>query len=308
MRTILVTGAAGWIGSHVSRLLVQGGHRVLALVRPSSSVNRIADLLPAIKLIEADLANPSPLPGLLRETPPEVCLHLAWYTVPGRYLHAYENMNSVASSLKLLRVLNEVGCQRTVIAGTCLEYDTTTAKPLSERSPIQPKVLYSVCKHALFSIARQFQQDCGCQFAWCRIFYLYGPGEYRTRLVPHVINKLLAGQPCLLTAGEQVRDYLHVADVASALSSVGLSAVQGVVNIGSGVPVRVADIVISLGRILGAEELLHFGALPMATDDPLCVCADVQRLRTEVAWEPSYDLRSGLVDTVTWWQEQSVAR
>jgi nucleoside-diphosphate-sugar epimerase len=308
VKTILVTGAAGWIGSHVTRLLVQRGHRVLALVRPGSSVDRIADLLPLIKLIEIDLAEPSSLAGVLRVKPPDVCLHLAWYTVPGRYLHARENLDSVVSSLDLLKLLDDVGCQRTVITGTCLEYDTSMAELLSEQSPIRPGFLYSICKHALFSIAEKFQRSCGRQFAWCRIFYLYGPGEQETRLVPYVINKLLAQQPCLLTSGEQMRDYLHVVDVASALGTVALSDLEGVVNIGSGEPVRVADMALTLGRILRTEESLQLGALPMAPDDPPFVCADARRLRTHFGWEPGFDLCGGLEDTVTWWRKQSVTR
>lgn len=304
MKTVLVTGAPGWIGSHVTRELVATGHRVLAVARPGEPLDRIADLLARVELIELDLADLRPLEALLRDMRLDIAMHLAWYAAPGRYLNATENLDCLTSSLSLLRLLDQVNCHRTLITGTCFEYDTTLMTPLSEGSPIYPRHLYSACKHALHVAAEQFQQTRGRQLVWPRIFYLYGPWEAEERLMPYVIRKLLNREPCPLTDGKQVRDYLHVEDVARALCAVALSEVTGAVNIASGTPVTVAEVAQTIGRILGAEDWLRLGALPRPSGDPPFVCADTGRLRTEVSWQPCYNLWGGFEQTVAWWRKR----
>lgn len=301
MKRVLLTGATGFIGSHVARLLVREGCEVTALVRPGTDPRRIADVLPDIKLLEGDLIAPRKLEAPLRAAAPELCLHLGWYAVPGKYLRAPENVDCVAGSMELLRVLAEIGCRRVVALGTCFEYDTDVGY-LAESSPIRPRFLYAACKHALFLMAEQFQRERGLSFAWPRIFYLYGPWEDERRLVPLVIRKLLAGEPCPLTPGEQIRDYLHVEDVAGAIWAVAGSGIEGPINIGSSRPTRVADVAWQIGELLGRAELLHIGDIPAPAGDPPFVCANTQRLRSETDWRPEYELRDGLEATIEWWR------
>lgn len=306
-RRVLLTGATGFIGSHVARRLVRGaGDEVIVLVRPGADLRRIADLAGQMRVVEGDLFAPGPWEAAVRDAAPDLCLHLAWYAVPGEYLRAPENLDCVTASLRLLCLLGAAGCGRVVSAGTCFEYDTD-AGYLTEGGPARPRTLYAAAKHGFFQIAEQFQKEQGRSFAHARLFYQYGPWEDERRLVPHVITHLLRGESCALTSGEQVRDFLHVEDVASALCALGASDVRGAVNIGSSQPVTVAKIARSLGALVGRPDLVHLGARETPPGDPPFVCANTNRLRAEVGWRSAYDLQTGLEETIAWWRETNHA-
>jgi nucleoside-diphosphate-sugar epimerase len=121
-------------------------------------------------------------------------------------------------------------------------------------------------------------------------------------LVPSVIRALLSGQTAKCTQGEQIRDYLHVEDVASALWAVARSPLTGPVNIGSGDPVKVRTIVETIAQYLHREENVALGALPTDPQEPPLLFADVRRLASVVGWKPSLPLKEGLEKTCEWWR------
>jgi nucleoside-diphosphate-sugar epimerase len=298
---VLVTGAAGFIGSHVVRSLLRRGDEVLALLRPGTEPTRLADVKDRIRLVAADLDAPDSVTRAVAETRPEGCIHLAWYAVPGKYLHAEaENLACLQATLNLVQQLRETGCRQFVGAGTCIELDTD-AGYLTRSTPPKPRTVYAAAKHATQVLAAQLCQGSPLRFAWLRVFYLYGPGENRQRLVPYVIRSLEGGERVELTAGEQVRDYLHVADVAEAFARVLHTDASGPLNLGGGQPVTVKALVQTLGRLLGRTDLLRFGARPTPPDEPPFICADPEPLKA-TGWRPQFDLESGLRDTLAWWQ------
>jgi len=301
---VLLTGATGFIGSHVARLALAAGHEVIALGRPSSSLHRLADVKDHLHLVEGDLREAAALETRLSAANPNLCLHLAWYAEPGgKCLWAHENLDCLTGSLAFIRVLHALGCPRLVIAGTSVEYDISTGY-VSETSPIRPQNLYAASKQALFLTASNFDVS-GWSMATARIFSVYGPWEDSRRLVPYVVSKLIAGKPCELTRGEQIRDYSHVEDAAGAVWAIAKSSVVGPVNVASSKPVSVASIAERIGDIVGRRDLLHFGARPSPPGDPAFLVANTERLRDEVGWEPHYDLDSGLAHTIRWWRAQS---
>lgn len=300
-----MTGATGFIGSHVARALVRGGHRVFALVREDCpSLERIADLRPDLEIVSGSVLQPLQLRERLAQIAPDVAIHLAWYAVPGRYLTAPENLAFLAATTELGRVLFESGCPRFVGAGTCFEYDVTRGY-LSERVPPRPANLYAACKLGSFQVLEQLAALAEKSFAWVRFFYQYGPFEHEGRIVASVIRALLAGREAPVTLGEQVRDFLHVDDVAQAVVQVALQEIEGPVNIGSGVPVTIRQLVSAIGELCGRPELIKYGAVPYRPSDPMFVCADSSRLRSAAAWKPELDLVEGLRRTILWWKRRS---
>jgi len=234
---ILITGAGGFIGSHVTRLLVRQGHEVHATILGEHDTVRIRDLLPRLRVIPCNLENAAERDACLDAVRPELCIHLAWYAVPGKYLNALENFGSLDATLSLARTLAALGCRRFVGIGTCFEYEHA-GKILSETSPAKPRSLYAACKLAAALVLEQFARLTPMQIAWVRLFYQYGPDEAPQRLMPYAITTLLKGQTLKLTPGEQVRDFLHIEDVASGIVAAAQSALTGVVNVASGQPVR----------------------------------------------------------------------
>ena len=152
-------------------------------------------------------------------------------------------------------------------------------------------------------IFESYAKQSGVSAAWGRIFFPYGPYEYPDRLVPSVINALLKGEEARCTNGEQVRDFLYVEDIADAFVSLLESEVQGAVNIASGKPTAVKEIICEIGRQLGRSDLIRLGALPQREGDPNFLVADVKRLNEEVGWAPKTDLVSGIKKTIEWWKK-----
>lgn len=299
---VLVTGATGFIGSHVARRIVREGHTVWATVSQEQSTERLADVLSRVSLAPLDLRDPKAVHKLVALARPECAIHLAWYAAPGQYWHAPENLECVAMTLHLAKCLAEVGCSRLVGAGSCAEYDWDYGFLSEEITPLKPRTLYGACKNATREILEAFCKDNALRFAWTRFFHLYGPGEAKERLVPSVILALLSGQPAKCTEGKQIRDYLHVQDVASALWAVTKSDLTGAVNIGSGQPVTVRTIVHTIAQLLQREENVILGALPTDPQEPPLLLADVRRLATVDGWKPSFSLKDGLAETCEWWK------
>ncbi|MFM7787920.1 MAG: NAD-dependent epimerase/dehydratase family protein, partial [Microcystis panniformis] len=155
----------------------------------------------------------------LQKIKPELCIHLAWYVGSGKQLNSRENLNSFQASLNLFSQLAEVGCKRFVGIGTCFEYDFNLGY-LSESSPTKPITLYAASKVALLTILQQLAQIAEVELTWVRLFYQYGPMENQRRLVPSVICSLLRDEVVKTTKGEQILDFLHVEDIASAIWAV----------------------------------------------------------------------------------------
>jgi nucleoside-diphosphate-sugar epimerase len=300
---VLLTGATGFIGSHVARLLVSSGEQVTALIKPSTERWRIAALVDAINIIECDVGDRAFLEPRLRHDPPDVCVHLAWHGWSGPSLTAEENLSSLAASLELLRTLTRVGCRRFVGVGTCFEYEPVSA-PMSETSPVKPNDLYGVCKDSLSVVAQALAPIARMDVAWVRVFLVYGPFDDQRRLVPSLALSLIRNQPAKMTLGEQVRDVIHVEDAASAIWAIARSTHTGPVNVASGVGVRVVDIAREIAGIVGRPELLQVGALPYRASEPPVLVADTTLLRNAIGWSPRYDLKTGLTQTVAWWRAQ----
>jgi UDP-glucuronate decarboxylase len=299
----LVTGAGGFIGSHVVRQLAQQGHSVQIMVRSGSSLHRLNDCLDGLEIRRVDLSDYAAVHQAVAEAKPECAIHAAWYAVPGRYWTAPENLDCVTMSLALAKALANGGCRRFVGIGSCFEYDYEYGYLSENLTPLKPRTLYAVSKDATRSLLESFCPDVQMSFAWVRIFYVYGPGEQEMRLVPSVILSLMKGITAKCTEGLQVRDYLCVEDVASALVAVAQSGFEGAVNIGSGEPVTVRSIVQILGEALGRTDLIALGAMKSNPVDPPFVLADVRRLREQIGWHPSVGLQEGLQRAVLWWKK-----
>ena len=297
--TVLVTGAAGFVGSHVVRQLLAQNQDVAALVRPGNPRPRLQDVENKIQILEADLGDTETVAAHLARTKPTACIHAAWYAEPGKYLPSPKNLDSLRASLSLLEALARAGCRHVVSVGTCFEYEMQD-RPLKENSPTKPFTLYAASKLAFMLVAAQRAPQLDMGFAWARLFYLYGPYEDGIRLIPAAIRALSANQEFKASDGAMVRDYLHVADVATGLIALSHHKLEGAFNVCSGEAVTIAGLMQALGELLGRPELIRLGAYPKRDWDPMYVCGDSRRLRTEANWKPLYSLRDGLEDTIEW--------
>ena len=287
MSRVLVTGATGFVGRHALAPLVGSGHEVHAVARTPGATAR------GVTWHAADLLES---PDVVRYVNPDALLHLAWYAEHGKFWSSPRNVQWLEASLALLRAFSG---RRVVIAGTCAEYDWTTgAERLAEDAPLAPATLYGACKHALRVAGSAYARERGISLAWGRIFFLFGLGEHPGRLVPSVLGALQRGEQAPTTSGEQVRDFLDAAQVAQAFCALLDSDAEGAVNVASGRPIAVRDLVTKLAELAGRPQLLRLGALSQRPGEPPFIVADTRRLNEEVGWLPAVSLEDALAALV----------
>jgi nucleoside-diphosphate-sugar epimerase len=229
---------------------------------------------------------------------PSYLLHLAWFTEPGCFWDAPENLDWVAASLRLVRAFGKRGGERLVVAGTCAEYDWRNELLDEFSTPLKPATLYGAAKAALFNIVERAAGPLDISLAWGRIFFPYGPREQPGRLISGILDGIAAGRSVPCSEGTQVRDFMHVEDVGNALVTLLDSPVGGPVNIASGVGVTVRNVVEQIAFLAHGGNLVEFGGRPMQAGEPPLMNAAVDRLRNELAFTPRFGLEDGLADTV----------
>ena len=299
MNRVLITGSNGFIGRHCLPFLFKKDFEMHAVVSKDGMRLEYSN----VEWHSLDLLDHAQTRTLIKEIRPTHLLHFAWCTQPGLYWSSIENLQWIRASLEILQAFKLNGGRRVLMAGTCAEYDWDYRYCSEQITPLKPKTLYGTCKKSLYEILMAFAYQENLSAAWGRIFHLYGPYEHPSRLVPSIINHLLKGQPAPCTLGNQIRDFLHVEDVASAFVTLLDSNLEGAVNIASGEPIALKKIILQIAEILDRPDLVQFGAIPTPETEPPLLVADVNRLRRDLDWVPGYDISTGLKKTIDWWSQ-----
>lgn len=297
MSRVVLTGATGFIGMPCLRQLLAAGHEVHAVVPPGVEPTDVTGATWHV----VDLLDAEQVHSLLAVVQPTHLLHLAWFVAPGDYWASTENIRWLQAGLELMREFADAGGQRAVMAGTCAEYAPSSELLVEEVSPLRPATLYGAAKTSLHIGAAAYFAERRVSFAWGHIFYLYGPREHPSRLVPSAIRSMLTGVPLQIARPNDVRDFLHVEDVASAFVALLGSGVEGDVNIASGEPVTVGEIVAEIARACDGSDLATYSSEPQ---EPAITVGDPTRLVREVGHVRRWNLCDGVRDTVEWWTRE----
>jgi nucleoside-diphosphate-sugar epimerase len=289
MKRVLVTGARGFLGHASARVLQAHGWDVVGVSRTDEGAHLRADLLDA-----------RAVRSMLNEVKPTHLLHAAWRPVHGDVMRSPENLTWLAASLNLVREFHDAGGERVAVIGTSAEYDWTAGLCRNHVTPLRPASLYGAAKHALYIALDSFAKTVGLSFVWPRVFDVYGPGEHETRLATSVIRAIVRGEPAMCTYGSQVRDYLHIDDVARGIVAALESEHQGAIDIAGGQGIAVRDLVLAIARALGREDLVHLGALPAPEHDVALVVGDPAEAEAQLGWKPRIRLQDGVRQMVAW--------
>ena len=288
-RRVLVTGASGFVAEQALRPLARRGFEVHALGRrpPRFAVHGFHAV---------DLQDAGRIEEVLRTVRPSHVLHAAWYVVPQRFWTAPENHDWVPLTAQLAQTARAAGVQRFVGVGSCAEYDWADggAAARTEADPLGADTVYGAAKVSAFqALAAQ-----GGDFAWARLFHLVGEHQPPGRLVPQLLQALLAGQEAVTGPGHYARDYLDVEDVGEALAALVDSDLQGPVNLARGQTHTVAQIGAWLGQLTGRPDLLAHDRLPPRASDPPVMAADITRLQAATGFTPRLSLFDSLARCV----------
>jgi nucleoside-diphosphate-sugar epimerase len=284
MDAVLITGARGLIGRACVSALAARGRDVVAITSGAVPPDHAG-----LRWRGCDLLEPGAPEALIASERPSTLLHLAWTTTPGAYWTSPENATWLDASRRLLDAFAAHDGRRVVAAGTCAEYDWR-AGTLHERST--PRLARSPYVRAKAALGDHLE-TLGASAAWARIFFAYGPGEPRTKLVASIVDRLGTGAEAACGDGGRRRDFIHVDDVAGALVALVEGTVTGAVNVGTGAAASVGAVARTIARLMDADDRLRVGAEGSSDEAPLVV-ADTGRLRTEVGFAPAIDLETGL--------------
>jgi len=275
MSRVLITGATGFVGRQVAKALIEKGAEVSAIGRNNKELPQgIRDHIQVADLFSLDQ-------DFWRETCSgfDTVVHVAWYAEPGKYVWSQKNLTCLAGTLALAQGAVHAGIKKLVGVGTCFEYDLASpdnpvSQPLSTNAPLRPATTYGAAKASTWLTLAAFLREKSVDFAWCRLFYLYGEGEDERRLVPFLKRRLAAGEPAELTSGTKVRDFMDVSEAGKRIAEVALGHYVGALNICSGEAVTVRELSEKIALECGRPDLLKFGARPDNPDDPVFVVGE----------------------------------
>jgi nucleoside-diphosphate-sugar epimerase len=251
-----------------------------------------------------DLLDPVACAKVVATIAPTHLLHLAWIATPGQFWSNAANLHWLANGVALIDEFYRRGGKRAVGVGTCAEYAWNVADSNEDSSALKPDTIYGRCKLALGIAFEAAAEVHAGSAAWARLFFPYGPGEPAERLIPAVIRGLLRNEPVDCTHGGQVRDFIFVDDVATALTALLDSPARGAFNVGSGIAMTLREVVAIITAQLGRPELVRFGARQPPAGDPARVVADIGKLKRETGWRPSIGVTTGIERTIASWRER----
>lgn len=289
---VLVTGATGFLGRHCLAKLVAKGFEVHAVS------SRQRENQQKIRWHRVDLLDDTAAKILVRNVKPSHMLHLAWCTEHRNYWHAPENFAWVQASLVLMQEFANSGGRRFVGAGTCAEYDWSYDIYSETSTPCRPVTLYGAAKYATNLVLDAWAKQTGFRSAWGRMFFVYGPGQSFSCLVPSIISSLLRGEQATCAHGEFIRDFIYVDDAAAGFVTLLETEVSGTMNIASGEALKLKDLALMIGDLLDKRELVRIGEIALSAREPKKLVADVFRMYSELSFTPTVHIQDGILLTI----------
>jgi nucleoside-diphosphate-sugar epimerase len=267
-KIILITGATGFVGKQVVNHLLEMGYRCRLVIRRGHTFEaHYLQMLEAVIETE-DVFNEHESFWEKALTGVDILIHIAWYAEPGKYLTSAKNTDCLIGSIQLFNFAAKFGVQKIVGIGTCFEYDFQYQN-LTTLTPLKPATAYARNKVALFYALQTIAETSGIDYNWCRLFYLYGEGEDKRKLIASIREKLAKNEEVELTSGVQTRDYIDIKEAGKIIAEVALHhQLSGAFNVCSGIPITVKELAIKVAMEYGKEHLLKFGTRQENLTDP----------------------------------------
>ncbi|KNB52335.1 SDR family NAD(P)-dependent oxidoreductase [Streptomyces caatingaensis] len=314
--TVAVTGAEGFIGSHLTEALVADGHTVRAMVQYNSFSSYgwletlPPDVLGSVEVVLGDVRDPGSVQDLVKGA--ETVYHLAaLIAIPYSYRapHSYVETN-VTGTLNVLEAVRHLGVPRLVHTSTSETYGTARTVPIGEDHPINTQSPYAASKAGGDRLADSYHASFGLPVVTLRPFNTFGPRQSMRAVIPTVIGQVAAGERTI-TLGDlrPTRDFSYVKDTVAAFRAVGTAPAERVVgrtfNSGTGQEISVGDLVTVIGKLMDAELDIRSDAdrvRPAASEVMRLVC-DASRLRAATGWAPAHTLEEGLAATIAFFRD-----
>jgi len=306
----LITGASGFIGSHLARRLVREGARVTALVQPGLPLSRLSDIVKKVQIYPVDIRDGEKLSKIVGKVAPQKIFHLAAVTDVNRSLSNFDLLFSVnlGGTLNLLKTLEDIEYDALVCTCTAEAYGNNSP-PFREEMALDPVSPYSCSKAAGTLLCKTWANSRGKPVSILRLFLVYGPDQGRERFLPQLIRAGLTGRPLRMTAGEQKREYTYIDDIIDGFLLAGKAGTPGgrVFNLGSGREISLRELVAKVAALLGRPVVRSEKILPYRKSELWRIVGDHSRAAEELRWRAVTNLDAGLSKTIKWYQERLLA-
>ena len=309
MKNVLVTGAGGFIGSHLAERLVELGFNVTGFIRYNSRNNwgwiEKSKYLKEIKIITGDVRDYDSVKNAMKGV--DAVFHLAALIgIPYSYVSplAYIKTN-VEGTYNILQAARELGIERVIHTSTSEVYGTAQFIPISENHPINPQSPYAASKAAADFLALSYYKSFELPVIVLRPFNTYGPRQSARAVIPTIITQVLAGNREIKLGNiHSTRDFNYVADTVEAFIEISKcdSAIGKVINAGSGVEISIEELVRTIASLIGVEVKIiqeEQRIRPEKSEVMRLICDNLQ-IKNLINWAPKYDLISGLKITIEW--------
>jgi len=312
-KSVLVTGAGGFIGSFLVESLVKRGAHVAAFVRYNSRRDLgllhllDPDLLSGVRIIQGDLCDLAALIQAFEGV--EFVFHLgALISIPYSYIHPEEVVKTnVIGTLNVLQACRKTGVSRLVHTSSSEVYGTAISIPIDENHPLQGQSPYSASKIGADKLVESFYTSYGVSAITVRPFNTYGPRQSTRAVIPAIITQALTSPVIRLGNLEAVRDFTYITDtVDGLLKSAEKSGVEGTtINLGTGQAVSIVELANSIGEIIGKplEILVEPERLRPEKSEVQRLVSDNKLAFELLNWRPKVSLENGLPETIEWYRE-----
>jgi nucleoside-diphosphate-sugar epimerase len=302
---VLITGAGGFIGSHLVERLLNEGAKVHILLKDNTSPWRIKDKLNRLVVWESDITDLNSLQSILPRSNPQVVFHLAALVDVSRSWDLIGQMTkcNVLGTINLLMALKKCHFEAFIHTGSSEEYGDSRS-PLREdqrESPISP---YSFSKVSSTFFCQMVARTFELPITTVRLFPTYGPLQESYMFIPSAIKELLLKKKFEMSPGEQKREFNYIDDVVDAYLKVARcrEARGEVLNVGSGIPYKLKDVVDMIKYLIEDDVTVKVGAIPYRKGEAReCFCNN-QKITRLTGWSPRVSLQEGLRLTVEWYK------
>ncbi len=289
---VFVTGGTGFIGSHVVKEL-QSEENALLLLSRQAKTNLSLLEIPNVGIVQGDLSDIEKWKDEVEQFKPQAAIHMAWESLPN--YDAKTSIRNLNYGLNLIRMLAESGCKSVICTGSCWEYGQQSGK-LHEDVILKPSNAFTAAKNALHWVGREIAKEYDMHFIWTRLFYVYGPGQRETSLIPYIINCVRKNEKPEIKTPLTRNDFIYVEDVARAISAIVKQPQKdGVYNIGSGYSTSVQQVI----KIVYNEfNVQYSGADAPQNDSFVDFWADISKIKSDTGWEPEINIDEGIRRTI----------
>lgn len=300
-KRILVTGANGFIGSHLVKKLIDVKADVYALTSPQSKLQRLREIESGVNIVRGDLLDPISLSALCDEICPQAVFHLASYGVyPDQIdLLRVSHVNGFGLTNLLVALKDKFECF--IYTGTSIEYGAKKS-PMKETDLLEPNNFYGATKAGNTLLLQAYAVHNKKKIITLRPFYIYGPGEAETRLIRTIIHACLEGRELPLTSFNETRDFVYVEDLIKAYLISASDHIQGshIINIGTGVETSFREVIRIVEDLTQKKIKVVEGKYEQRPWSSNCWAADATKAKQLLNWVPAYTLREGISEVLKW--------